>query len=127
MPDYEFLQVNINADIDGELFTDSGWQVLHKGWKSFENYSLGKDDENDNDEDSYSAPLPETSEGENALCNDIKLLEKNTKAPANFTEAILLKTVNEVYCYVNDSEIKNILKNTDGIGTAATLPDLTAV
>ena len=120
MPDYEFLQVNINADIDGELFFASGRQILNEGWKSIEKDLQDKDDENDNDEDSYSAPLPETSEGENGSCNEINLLEKKTKAPARFTEATLLKAMNEVYRYVLDSEIKKILKETDGIGTAAT-------
>ena len=67
MPDYEFLQVNINADIDGELFTASGRQVLNEGWKSFEKDLQDKDDENDNDEDTNSAPLPETSLGRKCL------------------------------------------------------------
>ena len=120
LPDYEFLQVNIYADIDGELFTASGRQVLNDGWKVIEYDSQDNDDENNNDEDSNSAPLPETSEGENASCNDILLLEKQTKAPARFSEATLLKAMNEVYRYVLDSEIKKILKETDGIGTAAT-------
>ena len=120
MPDYEFLQVNINADIDGELFTASGRQVINEGWKSFEKDLQDKDDENDNDEESNSAPLPQTSEGENALCSDINMLEKNTKAPARFTEASLLKAMNEVYRYVLAPEIKKILKETDGIATAAT-------
>ena len=48
------------------------------------------------------------------------MLEKKTKAPARFSEASLLKAMNEVYRYVLDSEIKKILKDTDGIGTAAT-------
>ena len=120
LPDYEFLQVNINADIDGELFTASGRLVLNDGWKAIENDSQDKDEENDNDEDSNSAPLPETSEGENGSCNEINLLEKKTKAPPRFSEATLLKAMNEVYRYVLDSEIKKILKETDGIGTAAT-------
>ena len=120
MPDYEFLQVNINVDIDGELFSASGRLVLNEGWKAIENDSQNKDDENDNDGDSNSAPLPETSEDENGSCNDIHLLEKKTKAPARFSEATLLKAMNEVYRYVIDPEIKKILKETDGIGTAAT-------
>ena len=119
MPDYEFLQVNINADIEGELFSASGRQVLNEGWKLVEKDLQDKDDEKDND-DNNSAPLPETSEGEKGSCNDIQLLEKKTKAPASFSEATLLKAMNEVYRYVQDSEIKKIFKETDGIGTAAT-------
>ena len=120
MPDYEFLQVNINADIDGELFTASGRQVLNEGWKSFEKDLQDKDDEKDDDDDNSSATLPETSEGEKGSCNKINMFEKKTKTPARFTEATLLKAMNEVYRYVQDSEIKKILKETDGIGTAAT-------
>ena len=120
MPDYEFLQVNINADIDGELFSASGRQILNEGWKSVEKDSQDKDDEKENDEENNSAPLPQTSEGENGSCNAINLLEKETKAPARFTEATLLKAMNEVYRYVLNAEIKKILKETDGIGTAAT-------
>ena len=120
MPDYEFLQVNINAEIEGELFSASGRQVLNEGWKSVEKDLQDKDDEKDNDDENISTPLPRTSEGEKGSCNDINLLEKKTKAPARFTEATLLKAMNEVYRYVKDSEIKKILKETDGIGTAAT-------
>ena len=88
MPDFEFLQVSINADIDGEK--------------------------------NNSVSLLETSEGENCSCSYVNILEKTTKAPARFTEATLLKAMNEVYLYVQDPEIKKILKETDGIGTVAT-------
>ena len=116
MPDFEYLQVNINAEIDGELFTASGRQVLNDGWKSLEVQEKNEDD----GEENSSAPLPETSENENGSCSYVNLLEKKTKAPARFTEATLLKAMNEVYLYVKDPEIKKILKETDGIGTAAT-------
>ena len=120
MPDYEFLQVNIYSDIDCEVFTASGRQIFNEGWKSLENYSQDKDEDTNDDDNETSAPLPETSEGENGSCNDIHLLAKNTKAPARFSEATLLKTMNEVYRYVLAHKIKKILKETDGIGTAAT-------
>ena len=112
--------MNINADIDGELFSAPGRQILNEGWKSVEKDSQDKDEEKENDEENNSAPLPQTSEGENGSCNAINLLEKKTKAPARFTEATLLKAMNEVYRYVLNAEIKKILKETDGIGTAAT-------
>ena len=116
MPDFEYLQVTINADIDGELFTASGRQIINDGWKSLEAQEKSEDDGEENN----SAPLPETSENENGSCSYVNLLEKKTKAPARFTEATLLKAMNEVYLYVKDPEIKKILKETDGIGTAAT-------
>ena len=120
MPDFEYLQVSINAEIDGELFTASGRQILNDGWKSIEKDSQDKNDEKEDDGDNNSTLLPETSEGKNGSCSSVNLLEKKTKAPACFTEATLLKAMNEVYLYVKDPEIKKILKETDGIGTAAT-------
>ena len=117
MSDFEYLQVSINAEIDGELFTASGRQILNDGWKSLENDSQDKNE--DDSEENDSAPLPEASENENGSCTYVNLLEKKT-APARFTEASLLKAMNEVYLYVKDPEIKKILKETDGIGTAAT-------
>ena len=120
MPDYEFFQVNIHADIDGDLFTASGQQVLNEGWKSIEKDLQDKDEEKNTDEDNNSAPLPKTSEGEKGSCSNVNLLEKKTKAPSRFSEATLLKDMNELYRYVKDSEIKKILKETDGIVTAAT-------
>ncbi|MBR6901072.1 MAG: DNA topoisomerase 3 [Synergistaceae bacterium] len=118
MPDFEFLQISINAEIDGELFSTSGRQILNDGWKSLENDLQDKNE--DDGEKNNSASLPETSEGENGSCSYVNILEKTTKAPARFTEATLLKAMNEVYLYVQDPEIKKILKETDGIGTAAT-------
>ena len=116
MPDFEYLQVNINAEIDGELFAASGRQILNDGWKSLEAQEKNEDDGEENN----SALLPETSENENGSCSYVNLSEKKTKAPSRFTEATLLKAMNEVYLYVKDPEIKKILKETDGIGTAAT-------
>ena len=120
MPDHEFLQVNISTEIDGELFTALGRQILNDGWKSLEKDLHDKDESKEDDSDNSSAPLPEVSENENGSCSYINLLEKKTKAPARFSEATLLKAMNEVYLYVKDAEVKKILKETDGIGTAAT-------
>ena len=119
MPDFEFLQANIIAEVDGEIFSASGRQILNEGWKAIEKDLQDKDDEKENDDDDNSV-LPVTSEGENGSCSDINLLEKKTKAPARFSEATLLKAMNEVHRFVSNPDIKKILKETDGIGTAAT-------
>ena len=119
MPDFEFLQVNIIAEVDGKIFSASGRQILHEGWKALENDLQDKDDEKENNDEDNTV-LPVTSEGESGSCSDINLLEKKTKAPARFSEATLLKAMNEVHRFVSNPDIKKILKETDGIGTAAT-------
>ena len=119
MPDFEFLQINIISEVDGEIFSASGRQILNEGWKAVEKDLQDKDDEKENDDDDNPV-LPVTSEGEKGSCSDINLLEKKTKAPARFSEATLLKAMNEVHRFVSNPDIKKILKETDGIGTAAT-------
>ena len=47
-------------------------------------------------------------------------MDKETKAPKRFTEASLLAAMNGIHKFVSSPEIKKILKETDGIGTAAT-------
>lgn len=75
MPDFKFLQINIQADIDSELFAASGRQILNEGWKAIEKYY--QENEKTNDEDNNLAPLPKTSKGEKGLCKNIKLLKSN--------------------------------------------------
>ena len=118
MPDYEYLQVSIAVEIGGEAFAASGRQVQNEGWKAVEKDTTDKDEDKEDDEDN--APLPPVSEGENGECRDVRLQEKKTKAPARFTEASLLKAMNEIHRFVSNPENKKVLKETDGIGTAAT-------
>ena len=120
MPDYEYLQVNIGAEIEGEGFAASGRQVQNEGWKAVEKDKVDKDNDEDKDDEEANAPLPSVTEGESGECRDVQLQEKKTKAPARFTEASLLKAMNEVYRFVSNPETRKILKETDGIGTAAT-------
>jgi DNA topoisomerase-3 len=118
MPDYEYLQVNIGVEIEGEVFVASGRQAQNEGWKAVEKDMPEKDDGKDDEEDN--APLPSVSEGESGECCDVWLQEKKTKAPARFTEASILKAMNEIHRFVSNPENKKVLKETDGIGTAAT-------
>lgn len=64
--------------------------------------------------------LPTLTIGENLHCIDSELVEKQTSPPKHFTEATLLAAMTGIARYVQDSEIKKILKDTDGLGTEAT-------
>ena len=122
MPDHEYMQTGITAEVEGETFAASGRQVLAAGWKALEREEgQEKEDEKEKDgQEEEQTALPVMREGEQGECRDTKLQEKKTKAPARFTEASLLKAMNEVYKFVADPEIRKILRETDGIGTAAT-------
>lgn len=76
-----------------------------------------QDKDNENDEECNSALLPQISEGEIGSYNDIHMLEKNNKATAKFTEATLLKTMNENLSLRQRFRNQENSHETDGIGT----------
>jgi DNA topoisomerase-3 len=87
----------------GKSTNDLGWLVLTKS-------------ENTKTE----TVLPNLSKGESLHCIDSQLLEKQTSPPKHFTDATLLGAMTGIARYVQDSKIKKILKETDGLGTEAT-------
>ena len=87
----------------GKSTVDLGWLVLIK---------------NPNAE--TTAVLPSLSKGELLQCIESQLVEKQTSPPKHFIEATLLAAMTGIARYVQDSKIKTILKETDGLGTEAT-------
>lgn len=117
MLDHEYLQSNVIAEISEESFAASGREIKVNGWKAIEHE---EENQEENEEDDDTRKLPPMTEGDIGVCRELQLQEKKTKAPPRFTEASLLKAMNEVHRFVADSKIKKVLKETDGIGTAAT-------
>jgi DNA topoisomerase-3 len=83
--------------------TDKGWLVLTK-----------------QTETKNEPVLPPLAKGQVLDCIDSQLVEKQTSPPKHFTEATLLAAMTGIARYVQDANIKKILKETDGLGTEAT-------
>ena len=83
--------------------TDKGWLVLTK-----------------QSEAKQEPALPSLVKGQVLDCVDSQLVEKQTSPPKHFTEATLLAAMTGIARYVQDANIKKILKETDGLGTEAT-------
>jgi len=64
--------------------------------------------------------LPELTDGEMGTVVSIKLLSKETRAPSAYTEASLLDDMEGAGKYVDDPELRKVLKVVSGLGTAAT-------
>ena len=75
---------------------------------------------NTNETSDTESVLPSLNKGELLQCTESKLVEKQTSAPKHFTEATILAAMTGISRYVQDSKIKLILKETDGLGTEAT-------
>jgi DNA topoisomerase III len=106
---HKYSEQVAKVDIAGGEFVAKGKATQEFGW-----LALTKTD---------SKPeviLPKLTKGDALQCINSELLEKQTSPPKHFTEATLLAAMTGIARYVQDSEIKKILKDTDGLGTEAT-------
>ena len=127
-PAYIYAETAVEVTIAGGLFTTKARQDKSLGWKqlykrsaavnqaSSNSSSTSSDDDNDDTVQS----LPPLVKGQILQCERGELLEKMTQAPKHFTDATLLGAMTGISRYVTNSDIKKILKETDGLGTEAT-------
>jgi len=64
--------------------------------------------------------LPPLKKGQVLHCERGEVLDKNTQPPAHFSDATLLAAMSNIARFVQDPELKKVLKETDGLGTEAT-------
>ncbi len=80
---------SIDATSAGHIFRANHQSVRFPGFLAV--YEEGKDDE----EDEKSTPLPDLQEGETVACTGSEKLQHFTQPPARFTEATLVKAMEE--------------------------------
>ncbi|CAM4009115.1 DNA topoisomerase III [Pseudoalteromonas byunsanensis] len=112
-PPYSYLETTAHIIIAGGLFTAKAKQVNVMGFKEL----FTKQDQA---KDTQSSFLPPLVEGQKLECNEAQVQEKHTQPPLHYTDATLLSAMTGISRYVQDKEIKKILKETDGLGTEAT-------
>lgn len=113
MPDAEYRKTKITLNIAGGTFIAQTRGLHSAGWKQF----LGKEDLDDNDN---IPALPQVKEGEQLYCFNAEVITKKTQPPRPFTDATLLSAMTGIARFVQDKELKKILRETDGLGTEAT-------
>lgn len=109
LPAYEYLATKIQLEISGGQFQAQGTTIIKLGWKSLLP-SQSKED----------TLLPKLSVGEQLHCEKGEVIAKETTPPDAFTDATLLAAMTGISRFVQDKDIKAILKETDGLGTEAT-------
>ncbi|WP_445776344.1 DNA topoisomerase III [Shewanella sp.] len=117
-PAYVYAETSVEVTIAGGIFTTKARQDKTLGWKQL--FKRGGSANQDDDNDEGLQALPPLVNGQILHCQRGELLEKMTQAPKHFTDATLLGAMTGISRYVSDSEIKKILKDTDGLGTEAT-------
>ena len=127
-PDYEYSQVSIEAEYEGEQFTTKVNVLKKQGWKAVYNQEDSMEDEEEN-----------VLSGEHALeltCNlkkgqvlevrDLLFTEGKTNPPSPFNEATLLTAMEHPQNFLEnkDKETIKTLDETGGLGTVATRADI---
>lgn len=108
-----FRKCVIELDIEGGKFIAKARFLAEAGWRTL----LGgkeRDEENDG------TPLPVVAKGDELLCEKGEVVERKTQPPRHFTDATLLSAMTGIARFVQDKELKKILRETDGLGTEAT-------
>lgn len=98
MPPAEFKRIAADIKVDVYSFRATGQSVIFDGF--LRAYSAGKDDEPDDEkkeegDEEGEKFLPLLSVGESVDCNEIKPEQHFTKPPARYTEASLVKKMEE--------------------------------
>lgn len=114
LPAYRYFETRVEVMIEGGRFTTTARQPLEQGWKIL----LGK--QTPNKDDAEHQTLPALTQGQNLHSERGEVVEKITQPPKYFTDATLLAAMTGISRYVTDSDIRKVLKDTDGLGTEAT-------
>lgn len=112
-PDAVFRKCVIDLDIAGGKFVAKARFLAEGGWRALLG-SKERDEENDG------MPLPVVAKGDALLCERGEVLAKQTQPPRPFTDATILSAMTGIARFVQDKELKKVLRATDGLGTEAT-------
>ncbi|CNH07816.1 DNA topoisomerase III [Yersinia pekkanenii] len=112
-PDAQFRKCVIELDIAGGKFVAKARFLAEAGWRTL----LGS---KERDEENEGAPLPVVKKGAELLCEHGEVVERQTQPPRPFTDASLLSAMTGIARFVQDKELKKVLRATDGLGTEAT-------
>lgn len=124
LPDHEYLAKSVLFQAGGNAFVTRGTTPTVGGWRDvFGGADEPQESEKGSEEDEDAGKpevIPPVRDGEPAEATDGKAMEKQTKPPARFTEASLLKAMKSIASFVEDERAKKVLSATAGIGTPAT-------
>lgn len=107
-PEAESDSTNIEIICDNELFKTTGSIPILSGWKDIL------------DKKSETKDLPNVNKGDELYDARPFLEIKKTKPPARYNASSILDVMLNPSKFVENKDSKNILKETDGIGTEAT-------
>lgn len=118
-PPHEYLSTSVKARVAGEAWGALGKTVTRSGWRDV--YPPAEPAPSADNEHAGQV-LPPMEQGDEVKCLGVERKDLKTKPPPRFTEGTLVVAMENIHRFVTDPEQRRILKDEDGIGTAATRP-----
>ncbi|MEI7885053.1 MAG: DNA topoisomerase 3 [Clostridia bacterium] len=112
-PPAEYNTVRVETEIAKEIFLTNSKILNLQGWKEV------YEDSTKAEEELTDAPIQKLKKNQQCEVLELVLEEKETKAPARFTDGSLIITMEKAGKYIENEELREQLK-TSGIGTSAT-------
>ena len=106
-------KVSVTTKVDDYRFVSNGKTVKEEGWKVLFEEITTKD-----------TLLPPLDEGEPVHVTEGNILEKQTKPPARYAEDTILDAMETCGKFLDDEELKKVLKSCKGLGTSATRAEI---
>lgn len=121
LPNYVYYESVIDINIAKGKFIARANEVVQHGWKPlFSRKPDSKSNNNSGKQNDDEQLLPTLTEGEQLESKQADILSKKTSPPKHFTDASLLAAMTGINAFVKNTELKKILRDTDGLGTEAT-------
>ncbi|MFT5312692.1 MAG: DNA topoisomerase-3 [Paraglaciecola sp.] len=115
---HEFYAVKLEVEIASGLFVAVAKELIAQGWKCLFVRGAKKASQDNNSEEPQLLPRLEPGQALSSL--QAEVLEKHTSPPKAFTDATLLAAMTGISAHVRDHQLRQILRETDGLGTEAT-------
>lgn len=121
------VMIDVTLDATIERFTAKGVVEHEAGWTRYKDLLKPKKTQKAlkarkgiDDSESSEKALPPLEKDQLLSCASASVIDKQTEPPKPFTEASLLDAMTGIARFVEDPELKAVLKDTDGLGTPAT-------
>ncbi|MBR9913128.1 MAG: DNA topoisomerase III [Gammaproteobacteria bacterium] len=115
-PPHEYQDSQIDLEIGGGRFIAKARVTISPGWQQLFPPRQAKD----KSESASNTQLPKLKSGDTCRCEKGEVVAKQTTPPKPFDDASLLAAMTGIARYVQDPELRKVLKDTDGLGTEAT-------
>lgn len=110
-PASKFNKYALEFEIKGGKFTAQARSLVEAGYRALANFKTTSEKK---------IELPKLKKGDVLYCFNGIVEEKKTKPPLPFTDATLLQAMTNIARFVQNSDLKKVLRQTDGLGTEAT-------